>query len=471
MNINKILAYTVGPVGTAAIGFITIPIMTWFYSIEDIGRVSMLPLAVSLSIILFTLGLDQAYVRGYYEASNRASLLKYTIFPGLILVIVFYSFLLFLWPNLISEMLYDVSSVTLSIVTSLCFILAFISRFLSLILRMEERALAFSMSQLIPKLLFLLFVLGGIWLGLKKNIYNLIFAHTLSFISIFLVLLWNTRHQLFLSIKNKINYLQLKSALVYGFPLMVGGLAFWTLSVTDKLSLRYLSSFKELGLYTVAMSIAGVVAIFSGIFNTIWSPLVYKWMNDDSKIDVIKIENISFNLLAVIYFVVVISGLFSWILIYFLPKQYYSIQYIISICLFAPLLYTLSEVSSIGIAITRKTYLSMIASVLAMILNLLTNYILVPPYGAVGAAFSTTLSFLLFYVLRTELSRNIWYYKQKNNTYFLVFILFLACSFNLIYYEYFFDVFNGYFILGFWFILLVFGMYNFRYILMNCKRV
>ena len=98
MNINKILAYTVGPVGTAAIGFITIPIMTWFYSIEDIGRVSMLPLAVSLSIILFTLGLDQAYVRGYYEASNRASLLKYTIFPGLILVIVFYSFFYGFFP-------------------------------------------------------------------------------------------------------------------------------------------------------------------------------------------------------------------------------------------------------------------------------------------------------------------------------------------------------------------------------------
>lgn len=471
MNINKILAYTIGPVGTATIGFITIPIMTWYYSIEDIGRVSMLPLAVSFSVILFTLGLDQAYVRGYYEASNKTGLLKYTTLPGLILVIVFYSLLLFLWPNLISVILYDISSATLSVATSLCFVLAVISRFLSLILRMEEKALAFSMSQLIPKLFFLLFVLCGIYLGFKKDIYNLIYAHTLSFISIFSLLLWNTRHQLLLSIKSKINYSQLKSALLYGFPLMIGGVAFWTLSVIDKFSLRYFSSFKELGLYTVAISISGVVAIFSGIFNTIWSPLVYKWMNDGNEIDILKIENISFNLLGVIYFIIVISGLLSWILIYFLPYEYHPIQYIISICLLAPLLYTLSEVSSIGIAITRKTYLSMIASILAMILNLLACYILVPYYGAVGAAFSTTSSFLFFYILRTEFSRKIWHYKQKKNTYLWILIIFLGCCFNLVYYKYFFNFFSGYCVIGFWFILLIFGIYGFRHILMNFKRV
>lgn len=470
MNRNKIIAYTIGPIGAAAIGFITIPIITWFYSMEDIGRISMLPIAINFSIILFSLGLDQAYVRDYYEASDKSTLLKVTAFPGFILLLLCYSFLLIFKPTLISEILYGVSSEILSILTFVCFLLAFISRFLSLILRMEERALAYSMSQLISKLLFLIFMLSGVWLGFKKDIYNLILAHTLAFISVFLVVLWNTRHQFFLSIKSKINYEQLKSALLFGFPLIIGGLSFWMLSVIDKFSLRYLSTFKELGLYTVAMSITGVVAIFSGIFNTIWAPLVYKWMNEKEGVDINKIDNVSYYLLAVIYFIIVLSGLFSWTLIFFLPKSYYYLQYFIPICLLAPLLYTLSETSSIGIAITRKTYLSMIASFCAMVLNLLSNYILVPYYGAMGAAFSTTLSFLFFYILKTEFSKRIWFYQPKKTTYPIIFLLFFACSVNLIYQKYLFNIFDRYFLFFIWFIVLLFGIYKFKSILRRFKR-
>ena len=57
MTRNKILSYAVGPIGSAAIGFITLPIITWFYSVEDIGRISMLQVVASFSVLLFCLGL------------------------------------------------------------------------------------------------------------------------------------------------------------------------------------------------------------------------------------------------------------------------------------------------------------------------------------------------------------------------------------------------------------------------------
>lgn len=468
MNKSKIIAYTIGPIGAAAIGFITIPIITWFYSMEDIGRISMLPVVINFSIILFSLGLDQAYARGYYEALDKSSLLKITALPGLILILFFYGLILIVKPSLISELLYNIPSELLSIITTICFILAFISRFLSLNLRMEERALAYSMSQLIPKFLFLILVLCSVWLGFKKDIYNLVLANTLTFLTVFLVLIWNTRDHLFVVIKSKISYKELKSVLLFGFPLIIGGLSFWTLSVIDKFSLRYFSTFKELGLYTVAMSVTGVVAIFSGIFNTIWSPLVYKWISEEESVNISKIDDISYYLLAAIYFIVIISGLFSWVLVFLLPNSYYSLQYLIPVCILAPLLYTLSETSSIGIAITRKTYFSMIASVCAMILNLLISYILVPYYGAMGAAFSTTSSFLFFYILKTELSKKIWIYQQRKNTYFIIYLLFFACSVNLIYPLY---MFNKFFLFFTWFILLLFGIYKFRDIIVNLKRV
>lgn len=406
MTRNKILGYAIGPIGAALTGFITLPIITWFYSVEDIGRISMLQVVASFSVLLFCLGLDQAYVREYHEHKTKPKLFKTALLPGLVLSLVIFGIIFIVDSQLISKWLYEIPSTYLTVVSVACFLLSLVSRFLSLILRMEERALAYSMSQLLPKILFLVFILSTVWLGLTKDAYNLITAHTLSITAIFVVFAWNTRKEWLSALKYKIDLKELNKLLVFGLPLVVGGLAAWGLRVVDKLFLRGMSTFSELGVYSVAASIAGVAAIFAGIFNTIWAPMVYKWVNEG--VDLKKIDEISEHLLAAIYFVAVLSGLFSWVLPYLLPPEYAAIQYLVTACLLGPLFYTLSETTAVGITIARKTKLSMLASIGAMIMNVVGNYILVPRIGAIGAAVSTAFSFWVFYILRTELSRLVW---------------------------------------------------------------
>lgn len=407
MKLNKILAYALGPIGSGLLGLISLPIITWFYSVEDIGRISMLQVVASFSVLLFCLGLDQAYTREYHEVSDPPELLKLTLMPGLTLILLIYSLIFIIQPTLISQWLYEIPSIYLSILSIVCFILSVVSRFLSLVLRMQEKAFAFSMSQLLPKIIFLLFVISTVWLGFKKDIYTLVTAHSLSIFSVFLIFLWNTRKEWTASFKYKFNWIRLRPLILFGLPLVIGGLASWGLEVMDRLFLRTLSTFSELGVYSVTMSIAAVATVFSGIFNTIWAPLVYKWIKTED-IDLIKIDEISEHLLAAIYFVIVLSGLFSWVLPYFLPEEYNSIQYLITPCLIAPFFYTLSETTAVGIAISRKTSYSMFASVGAMLFNAFGNYLLVPSMGALGAALSTAMAFWFFYILRTELSSKVW---------------------------------------------------------------
>lgn len=430
MTRNKILGYALGPIGSAALGFITLPLITWFYSIEEVGRISMLQVVASFSVLLFCLGLDQAYVREYHESSNSARLLKQTMLPGLVLIGITYGLIYAINPTLISEWLYEIPSKTLAIISILCFVLTFISRFLSLILRMEERAVAYSMSQLLPKILFLLFILSSVWFGFKKDTYNLITAHTLSITAVFLVFTWNTRNELQKALTIRFDWQETKMLLHFGLPLVIGGLASWGLNVMDKLFLRSMSTFSELGVYSVTMSIAGVVTIFAGIFNTIWAPMIYKWVKEGE--DLSKIDVIAEHLLAAIYFIIVLAGLFSWILPYFLPKEYESIQYLITACLLAPLLYTLSETTAVGIAIVRKTHFSMYASIGAMLINALGNYLLVPKFGASGAAMSTAFAFWCFYVLRTEFSRRVWYIKNRFKSYFVSILLVIITILNIL---------------------------------------
>lgn len=430
MDTKKLIGYAVGPIGSSILGFITLPIITWFYSVEDVGRVSMLQVFTSFFILLFCLGLDQAYVREFHSTKEKAQLFKTTLLPGLLLSILSLIVVLSYDSTIIASWLYDIPDTYLSIITIICFVIALVSRFLSLIIRMQERALAFSMSQLLPKILFLFFILFTVWLQFSRDTYNLLTANALSIVFAFLIFSWNTRADLIATFKYKIEKKQLRQVLNFGLPLVIGGLAAWGLNVMDKLFLRAMSNYTELGIYSVAMSIAAVAAIISGIFNTIWSPMVFKWESENS-VDLKKIDNISEIILVIIYFLIVLSGLFSWIIPYLLPKQYSIIQFLITTCLLGPLFYTLSETTAVGIALTRKTKLSMLASVGAMLVNLLGNYLLVPKYGAIGATASTAFAFWCFFILRTEFSKLVWRKIPVLKSYTVITVLMVSSIYSM----------------------------------------
>lgn len=430
MNKKKILGYAIGPIGSGLIGFLSLPIITWFYSVEDVGRISMLLVFTNFAILFFCLGLDQAYIREYHDTHNKPLLFKTVIFPSLVLCLLVLVPLFVIDPYFISYLLYDIKSPYLSLLTIVCCLVALLSRFLSLILRMQERALAFSMSQLLSKILLLFFILCTVWLGYSRDSYSLLIANALALYLACIIYTWNTRKDLFIAIKMKADKQQLKAYLSFGMPLFVSGLASWGLNAADKLFLRGMASYSELGVYTVAMSLASIATIIAGIFNTIWAPMVYKWVST-GRIDEKKIDEISEYVLAAIYFAVVCSGLFSWVLPYFLPQEYEKVQILITICLIAPLFYTLSETSAVGITITRKTKLSMYASICALIVGLLGNYLLVPILGASGAAISLAVSFWVFYIVRTEFAKIVWRKIPVKKSYLVTFSLLVMAIFNL----------------------------------------
>ncbi|MCQ4251914.1 oligosaccharide flippase family protein [Pseudomonas stutzeri] len=455
MTKNKIIAYAMGPISSAVIGLITLPIITWFYSVDDVGRISMLQLVASLAVLLFCLGLDQAYVREYHEIKNKPQLFKITFLPGLVSLGLVIILLIAIRPELISELLYDIDSVFLGMISLACFMLAFVIRFLSLILRMQERALAYSMSQLLSKALFLLLILSFVWMGTEKDIYSLIAAHVLSVLVVFVVLGWNTREEWRSSIFTKIDKSLLRKHMAFGFPLIIGGLASWGLTFMDKLFLRGMATFAELGVYSVAMSVAGVATVLSGVFNTIWAPMVFKWIGEDDQVQIDKIDDISEHLLSAIFFIIVLSGCFSWLLPFFLPKEYSATQFLITACLLGPLLYTLSETTAIGITIARRTSFSMLASIGAMLMNVLGNYLLVPSMGAAGAAISTAVAFSVFYVLRTEFSRLVWRKIPRFKSYLVLLYMLLATLGSLV-------MQNASATVAIWLAILVSGGFIFR---------
>lgn len=430
MTPKKIASFALGPIGGAVLGFITLPLVTWFFSQEDVGRMAMLNVAISFSVLLYTLGLDQAYVREFHESESKPALLKTTLLPGLILLLISLAILLNL-DNIISKWLFEIDSLSLSMMVAIVVTSNFIARFLSLILRMNEQGFAYSMSQLLPKLLLIIIILCYVLFSAEKTIRNLLLANIIAIVFVCIIYAWNTKQEWLLAISQSIDYEYLKNLLKFGFPLIFGGLAFWGLTATDKILIKELSDFEQLGLYSVSVSFAAAATILQSVFSTIWAPTVYKWAAINEGLENIYRVNRYILLLIIVLFC--LAGLFSWIFTLILPEQYDEVRWIVISCLGYPLLYTLSETTVVGIGITRRSSFAMLASIVAFMFNVVGNWWLIPIYGAAGAAVSTCVAFWIFFFLRTEFSIYLWQPMPRLTLYLYTTLLVAGAVFSTLY--------------------------------------
>lgn len=405
MSPQKILHFALGPIGGALLGFISLPIVAWIFSQEDVGKMALLNVVLSFGSLFFTMGLDQAYVREFHESKNRPLLLKTAALPGLISMLIVLAVCLAFGPWL-AQFVFSLNSFSISWLLALALLASLLSRFLSLVLRMNERGLAFSMSQLLPKAFVLIIILGYLAFDVAKTFEYLLLANTLAIIFACLIFAWNTHKEWWLSINQKIDLQQLRQMLHFGLPLILGGVAFWGLTSLDRILLSRWSSYSELAVYSISVSFAAAATIFQSVFSTVWAPTVYKWASNDEGHD--KVIMVSRYVLLLVILLFCAAGVLSWVVPYLLPAEYAQVQWILIACLSYPLFYTLSETTVVGIGIARKSAYAMLACILALSVNVVCNYILIPKYGAAGAASSTAIAFWAFLILRTEFSIRVW---------------------------------------------------------------
>ena len=430
MNLRTITQYSLGPVGSAFLGFVTLPLITWHFSSEDVGRLSMLFIVQSFAVLFFSIGLDQSYIRYYYSSKDVGQLFKDCITPGIILFILTSLTLYLFDPTLISYILFGIEDSTLTLMTLACILVVYLQRFISLIVRMQENALLFSLSQFLPKVFFLCYFFIIILFEEGSGFIYLLLGQLISNLLILLYLLYGNKEGIYKSILRKFSIKRFSEYFSYGLPLTIGAIAYWGLTATDKFFLRAYSSLNELGIYSVAISFSTAAIIFQKVFTTIWTPYVYKTINgghDDN-----EIRNI--NKYVVLFVAVIISllGMASWVIDYILPNEYSLVKYLVIPCMLAPLFYVLSETTVIGLNIVKKTNYSMLASIFAFAINFIGNFFLVKKFGAYGAAISTATSFWVFLVLRTELSCYFWKSIPRVRLYILTLFLLVASIVTII---------------------------------------
>ncbi|WP_426104725.1 lipopolysaccharide biosynthesis protein [Massilia sp. TSP1-1-2] len=424
MNRSKVLGFAVGPIGAAVLGFVSLPASTWMFGAADIGRVAMLQTVTNLAIIVFGMGLDQSYLREYNGAGNRVALFRKAMLPGLAALMLVALVSVLLAPGLLTRSIFGREISHFDLVIVLVVLAAYCSRYFSLILRMQERGLAFSMSQVLPKLFFLASLLGLYLSREPRSLGQLLGIHTLSFVAATLIFAWNTRRT-WLAAAASVDTIALRAMFAYGAPLMVSGLLFWGVEAMDKVALRILSDFRELGNYSVAVGIASVAGTLAVLFTTIWIPTAYRWADEPDCGE--RIEALARRVVVLGATIISAAGACTWTLRFLLPQEFAAVQYLVCVCMAPPVLYACAEVTGIGAGIMRRNLAVLGSSALACALNVALVFALVPVLGATGAATATAASFLVMFFLRTEVSIRQWRPMQRRALY-LPMAAITACS-------------------------------------------
>ena len=225
-----------------------------------------------------------------------------------------------------------------------------------------------------------------------------------------------------------------KYAIVISFPLIWHLLAGYLLNAADKIMITKLISPSANALYSVSYSIAALVSILWMSLNNAWSPWAYEKMEGK---DYRSLKNCSKPY--TILFLTIVCGVMLFgpeLLLIMGGSKYAEAVYVLPPVMVG---YVFQFVYSLYVNIEfyhKKQRNIAIGTIITCIINIVLNFIFIPAFGYIAAAYTTLasyiVSFFIHYFLVRRLKCSHWY-----DSFFFAKILSLSlvlvCIFNLLY--------------------------------------
>jgi O-antigen/teichoic acid export membrane protein len=394
--------YGLGGIVSRILAIILLPLYTHYLTRAEYGRVELVTAATAVATILLQMGVSSAFFRFYFDTKDAARRL----------LVVRTSF----W--------FTMGMATVGLIIGLV-LAAPIAHFIQLgddsglvragaiglwaqtnygqltsLFRVEERSVAYAIATvsnvLITVVAMVVFVavfqLGAIGLVVGN------FTGTLC---VYLVLLAYRNEQLGLQFDRPL----LRAMQKFGMPLVPSALALWGIAFIDRLFVAHYNGQNEVGVYSVAIKIASVVAFMMLAFRTAWPAFAYSIESDKE-----ARKTYSYVLTYLLFFCAWVSlalgALAPWLTRLLTAPKFQSAQEGIALLAFAGTAYAGYTVLAIGSGRARRTQFNWVVTGTGVALNVGLNFWLIPAYGMVGAAISTLAAYVMLFI-------GMWLYAQR----------------------------------------------------------
>src|SRR5579859_397301 len=190
-----------------------------------------------------------------------------------------------------------------------------------------------------------------------------------------------------------------RNMLSFGLPLVANFVAVWILQLSDRYLLSHLGSLAQTAGYAVAYTLGNVMgAVVLAPFSLAWPSTMFTVAKREDAPQVFRLIFRWYSL-ALLFITFVFSSMSTCILFLFFPPSYHSAYAIIPIIAVSIMFYGIYDMFCIGIGIRRKTWYAVIFTGFAALVNITCNLILIPHYGAMGAALATLIAYIVLAIV------------------------------------------------------------------------
>lgn len=404
---RKFLEFGVGNIAVLIIGFLSTPIVTRLVGPVEYGKANMFITITSLIVLVLTLGMDQAFVRYYNEEDDVSKgkfllrSIKLPVITNILLGIIMLVLYKFISMKIVGEV-----SLILTLLLLVHSTMTIISNFALLNIRMKQKGTIYSLLSITNKIVFLIAVIINNNF-FKDNYMTIVLATVIGNCVMAILAIFFARDDWFVLKEKSASGIktETKEMIAYGIPFIFSMGLTWIFQSIDRVFIVMLGgysdeAFLQAGLYAGAMTIVGLLTTFQWAFATFWVPVAYEKYSKSPE-DKSFFNNI--NQIVSVVMLLLSIGLITFkdLIVYLLGSEYNGVQFIFPFLVLMPIMYTISETTVLGINFKKKTKYHIYVSLFAAITNICGNIILVPILGARGAAISTGLAYVVFFVFRT----------------------------------------------------------------------
>jgi len=410
--IKNFSIYLGGIILLKGIDFFLIPVYTRELTTESYGQLELLYTFINIISIIIGLGLCQ-YIGVHYFHFTGLDRKKEVISISLIYILIATPIIVasILFSNIISIYLFlsEIPIFLVIIALIIAYLIFFRAVYFS-VLKQQQKALKLAITQGVAALISIglnLYFIYYLKLGINGIIIAQLIVLILIIISIFL----------FNPIKIKIGWIKLNIKeigfhLKISLPLVLASLTSWIMVVADRWILLIFRSTEEIGIYSLAYRFGSLFEILILMaISRAYNPYIFLKYQKNGILKTEKKNNIF-----IIYYL--ISSIFVCTIGFIILKPifpiivgegfYQSYKYIILI-LFGYIFLGLSWFLGYSIYYLKKTNIILIGTAIGASINIILNFVLIPRFGVFGAAFTTTISYMLMscymFIIRKKILR------------------------------------------------------------------
>jgi O-antigen/teichoic acid export membrane protein len=390
---KNITIYGLGDVAVSIVSFFLLPIFVDYLDARDYGVLGILGSIEVIGKIVFRFGLDGSFMRFFYDCENdtdRRRLASTIFFFLLALNGAVLTPLLIFAPRMAAS-LFGTSIYTTALRLLLVNTFAIGFTFLPFhVLRIERKSTVFSALTLARSVMtVVLRVVFVIVLGM--HVTGIYLADVFVTAGVMLAL---TRWFAPL-IRPVFSWTTLRETLAFGAPRVPHAGAQQVMAVGDRFILNMFARVDEVGIYQIAVSFGLTEKLFLSAFESAWAPFYYATVRDADARQVFRtVTTYGFAVLVLLTAGLSATGrelvqaMTHGRIMAPADPRWAQVSTVVTWTAIGVLLQGAYLLTSIGLNITKKTQYYPIATSVAAATNVGLNFVLIPRYGMVGAAWA-----------------------------------------------------------------------------------